>query len=201
MYTLTECLSFSLGPSRRFKRVVETIQAQLLSTHDQPSVQALAGGSPHTHTHTIFISLSSSNSCLFYIFFPRWEEWAADLASAQHPDPAKLPTFGRRWGPGREVWAWWRRDRGQWERASEEGLGQRQDQTPFLQRDTVPALREHSGNRHQQDRTDGERWPREQHRQTPSDYHHHHYHRHIYQTTWPSNHHKPLLQPEMGPTR
>uniref|UniRef100_A0A4W6EJ29 Protein kinase domain-containing protein n=1 Tax=Lates calcarifer TaxID=8187 RepID=A0A4W6EJ29_LATCA len=32
------------GPSRRFKRVVETIQAQLLSTHDQPSVQALADG-------------------------------------------------------------------------------------------------------------------------------------------------------------
>ncbi|XP_025770223.1 serine/threonine-protein kinase BRSK1 [Puma concolor] len=31
-----------VGPSRRFKRVVETIQAQLLSTHDQPSVQALA---------------------------------------------------------------------------------------------------------------------------------------------------------------
>ncbi|XP_063327029.1 serine/threonine-protein kinase BRSK2-like [Pelmatolapia mariae] len=27
------------GPSRRFKRVVETIQTQLLSTHDQPSVQ------------------------------------------------------------------------------------------------------------------------------------------------------------------
>lgn len=36
------CLCSS-GPSRRFKRVVETIQAQLLSTHDQPSVQALAG--------------------------------------------------------------------------------------------------------------------------------------------------------------
>ncbi|KAM8825581.1 serine/threonine-protein kinase BRSK2-like isoform 3-T3 [Synchiropus picturatus] len=37
-------VTFSLitGPSRRFKRVVETIQAQLLSTHDQPSVQALA---------------------------------------------------------------------------------------------------------------------------------------------------------------
>uniref|UniRef100_A0A3P9CT87 Serine/threonine-protein kinase BRSK2 n=1 Tax=Maylandia zebra TaxID=106582 RepID=A0A3P9CT87_9CICH len=30
-----------ISPSRRFKRVVETIQAQLLSTHDQPSVQAL----------------------------------------------------------------------------------------------------------------------------------------------------------------
>uniref|UniRef100_A0A4W3J2Z1 BR serine/threonine kinase 2 n=1 Tax=Callorhinchus milii TaxID=7868 RepID=A0A4W3J2Z1_CALMI len=27
------------GPSRRFKRVVETIQAQLLTTHDQPTVQ------------------------------------------------------------------------------------------------------------------------------------------------------------------
>ncbi|KAK1877407.1 Serine/threonine-protein kinase BRSK2 [Dissostichus eleginoides] len=38
-------VTFSLiaGPSRRFKRVVETIQAQLLSSHDQPSVQALAG--------------------------------------------------------------------------------------------------------------------------------------------------------------
>uniref|UniRef100_A0AAQ4QXQ1 Protein kinase domain-containing protein n=1 Tax=Gasterosteus aculeatus aculeatus TaxID=481459 RepID=A0AAQ4QXQ1_GASAC len=30
------------GPSRRFKRVVETIQAQLLSTHDQPSVQLIS---------------------------------------------------------------------------------------------------------------------------------------------------------------
>ncbi|KAF4095349.1 hypothetical protein G5714_024427 [Onychostoma macrolepis] len=30
------------GPSRRFKRVVETIQAQLLSTHDQPGVQQLS---------------------------------------------------------------------------------------------------------------------------------------------------------------
>uniref|UniRef100_A0A8C7IUF8 Serine/threonine-protein kinase BRSK2-like n=1 Tax=Oncorhynchus kisutch TaxID=8019 RepID=A0A8C7IUF8_ONCKI len=43
------------GPSRRFKRVVETIQAQLLSTHDQPSVQALAGGSPHAHTHCLYL--------------------------------------------------------------------------------------------------------------------------------------------------
>ncbi|CAG13643.1 unnamed protein product, partial [Tetraodon nigroviridis] len=29
-------------PSRRFKRVVETIQSQLLSTHDQPGVQQLS---------------------------------------------------------------------------------------------------------------------------------------------------------------
>lgn len=35
--------SLLTGPSRRFKRVVETIQAQLLSTHDQPSVQQLSG--------------------------------------------------------------------------------------------------------------------------------------------------------------
>ncbi|XP_076853786.1 serine/threonine-protein kinase BRSK2 isoform X5 [Brachyhypopomus gauderio] len=31
------------GPSRRFKRVVETIQAQLLSSHEQPAVQQLSG--------------------------------------------------------------------------------------------------------------------------------------------------------------
>ncbi|XP_062331393.1 serine/threonine-protein kinase BRSK1-like [Osmerus eperlanus] len=38
------------GPSRRFKRVVETIQAQLLSSHDQPMAQALSdekNGRPH----------------------------------------------------------------------------------------------------------------------------------------------------------
>uniref|UniRef100_A0A8C5WBC2 BR serine/threonine kinase 2 n=1 Tax=Microcebus murinus TaxID=30608 RepID=A0A8C5WBC2_MICMU len=34
------------GPSRRFKRVVETIQAQLLSTHDQPAAQHLAEPPP-----------------------------------------------------------------------------------------------------------------------------------------------------------
>lgn len=33
----------SSGPSRRFRRVVETIQAQLLSSHDQPMVQTLCG--------------------------------------------------------------------------------------------------------------------------------------------------------------
>uniref|UniRef100_A0A672S3T8 BR serine/threonine kinase 2 n=1 Tax=Sinocyclocheilus grahami TaxID=75366 RepID=A0A672S3T8_SINGR len=45
------------GPSRRFKRVVETIQAQLLSTHDQPGVQQLSGEyksprpKPHDPSH------------------------------------------------------------------------------------------------------------------------------------------------------
>uniref|UniRef100_A0A3P8YYR7 Protein kinase domain-containing protein n=1 Tax=Esox lucius TaxID=8010 RepID=A0A3P8YYR7_ESOLU len=36
------------GPSRRFKRVVETIQAQLMSSHDQPGLQR---GSAHTLWH------------------------------------------------------------------------------------------------------------------------------------------------------
>uniref|UniRef100_A0A2K5VUR2 Uncharacterized protein n=1 Tax=Macaca fascicularis TaxID=9541 RepID=A0A2K5VUR2_MACFA len=34
------------GPSRRFKRVVETIQAQLLSTHDPPAAQHLSEPPP-----------------------------------------------------------------------------------------------------------------------------------------------------------
>uniref|UniRef100_A0A8C8DDT2 Protein kinase domain-containing protein n=1 Tax=Oncorhynchus tshawytscha TaxID=74940 RepID=A0A8C8DDT2_ONCTS len=73
------------GPSRRFKRVVETIQAQLLSTHDQPSVQALAGGSPHAHT--LFISLSSSNSCLFIFFSP--DEKNGQLTSRPPSTPTR----------------------------------------------------------------------------------------------------------------
>uniref|UniRef100_A0A8C8A1H6 Serine/threonine-protein kinase BRSK2 n=1 Tax=Oryzias sinensis TaxID=183150 RepID=A0A8C8A1H6_9TELE len=44
LYSVT--FTLLTGPSRRFKRVVETIQAQLLSTHDQPSVQALAAPPP-----------------------------------------------------------------------------------------------------------------------------------------------------------
>uniref|UniRef100_A0A6Q2Y943 Protein kinase domain-containing protein n=1 Tax=Esox lucius TaxID=8010 RepID=A0A6Q2Y943_ESOLU len=34
------------GPSRRFKRVVETIQAQLMSSHDQPGVQQISADEP-----------------------------------------------------------------------------------------------------------------------------------------------------------
>ncbi|KAM9493572.1 serine/threonine-protein kinase BRSK2 isoform 9-T9 [Clarias gariepinus] len=46
------------GPSRRFKRVVETIQAQLLSTHDQPAVQQLSG-SPLTSFFDVIKQLFS----------------------------------------------------------------------------------------------------------------------------------------------
>ncbi|CAJ1049925.1 serine/threonine-protein kinase BRSK2 [Xyrichtys novacula] len=37
------------GPSRRFKRVVETIQAQLLSTNDQPGIQPQISGIIHNN--------------------------------------------------------------------------------------------------------------------------------------------------------
>ncbi|XP_049599828.1 serine/threonine-protein kinase BRSK2 isoform X3 [Syngnathus scovelli] len=65
------------GPSRRFKRVVETIQAQLLSTHDQPSVQALAdekNGKPSRQPGTPSRQPSESDRC-------EKERAAADAAS------------------------------------------------------------------------------------------------------------------------
>lgn len=40
------------GPSRRFKRVVETIQAQLMSSHDQPGVQQISDVSQRSDTLT-----------------------------------------------------------------------------------------------------------------------------------------------------
>uniref|UniRef100_A0A7N8XU91 Serine/threonine-protein kinase BRSK2-like n=1 Tax=Mastacembelus armatus TaxID=205130 RepID=A0A7N8XU91_9TELE len=49
-------LGASPGPSRRFRRVVETIQAQLLSSHDQPMVQALSGETAYTHLLTFLFS-------------------------------------------------------------------------------------------------------------------------------------------------
>lgn len=53
------CVCVSLaGPSRRFKRVVETIQTQLLSTHDQPGVQQLSGEWPVTPLTHLFLCLS-----------------------------------------------------------------------------------------------------------------------------------------------
>ncbi len=57
------CVCVSLaGPSRRFKRVVETIQAQLLSTHDQPGVQQLSGEWPITPLTHLFLWLSYTAS-------------------------------------------------------------------------------------------------------------------------------------------
>lgn len=56
------------GPSRRFRRVVETIQAQLLSSHDQPMVQTLCGNTLYFNKPALFYFLSlcgiPSLSCL-----------------------------------------------------------------------------------------------------------------------------------------
>uniref|UniRef100_A0A4W5MSL6 Si:ch211-255p10.4 n=1 Tax=Hucho hucho TaxID=62062 RepID=A0A4W5MSL6_9TELE len=51
------------GPSRRFKRVVETIQAQLHSSHDQPVVvsgESYTFSSTHTPTSSHSVTLSNS---------------------------------------------------------------------------------------------------------------------------------------------
>ncbi len=62
-FSVCVCVCVCLaGPSRRFKRVVETIQAQLLSTHDQPGVQQLSGEWPITPLTHLFLYLSLSLS-------------------------------------------------------------------------------------------------------------------------------------------
>ncbi|XP_063732479.1 serine/threonine-protein kinase BRSK2 isoform X7 [Eleginops maclovinus] len=61
------------GPSRRFKRVVETIQSQLLSTHDQPGVQQLSG-SPLSN------------------FFDVIKQLFSDEKNGQVPFPSGTPT-------------------------------------------------------------------------------------------------------------
>lgn len=74
-----------LGPSRRFKRVVETIQAQLLSTHDQPSVQALSGEyvTPHdTHTSVPFQSL---------VFSPPQMKRTVSFPASPAPHHVRIP--------------------------------------------------------------------------------------------------------------
>ncbi|XP_028441922.1 serine/threonine-protein kinase BRSK2 isoform X1 [Perca flavescens] len=64
------------GPSRRFKRVVETIQSQLLSTHDQPGVQQLSG-SPLSN------------------FFDVIKQLFSDEKNGQVPYPSGTPTKHR----------------------------------------------------------------------------------------------------------
>ncbi|KAM9832184.1 serine/threonine-protein kinase BRSK2-like isoform 2-T2 [Neosynchiropus ocellatus] len=52
------------GPSRRFKRVVETIQAQLLSSNDQPGVQPQISGSPLSNFFDVIKQLFSDDKNL-----------------------------------------------------------------------------------------------------------------------------------------
>ncbi|KAM9317786.1 serine/threonine-protein kinase BRSK2-like isoform 2-T2 [Pholidichthys leucotaenia] len=47
------------GPSRRFKRVVETIQAQLLSSNDQPGIQPQISGNPLSNFFDVIKQLFS----------------------------------------------------------------------------------------------------------------------------------------------
>jgi len=148
------------GPSRRFKRVVETIQAQLLSTHDQPSVQALAG-KKYTHTHTVHVPavhlfVSRLLSLAFLYPWPLRREERPARPPAQHALASELSALRERFGAGAERegasagpwgresgrrgwrWRWRRRERGH---LAEAGLGEGQDQTPLVvQRDAVPSL-------------------------------------------------------------
>ncbi|XP_061593481.1 serine/threonine-protein kinase BRSK2-like isoform X7 [Cololabis saira] len=52
------------GPSRRFKRVVETIQTQLLSTSDQPGIQPQISGSPLSNFFDVIKQLFSDEKNL-----------------------------------------------------------------------------------------------------------------------------------------
>ncbi|KAM7015958.1 serine/threonine-protein kinase BRSK2-like isoform 16-T16 [Tautogolabrus adspersus] len=52
------------GPSRRFKRVVETIQAQLLSSNDQPGIQPQISGSPLSNFFDVIKQLFSDEKNL-----------------------------------------------------------------------------------------------------------------------------------------
>uniref|UniRef100_A0A8B9HI84 BR serine/threonine kinase 2b n=1 Tax=Astyanax mexicanus TaxID=7994 RepID=A0A8B9HI84_ASTMX len=74
------------GPSRRFKRVVETIQAQLLSSHDQPAVQQLSG-EPSLRKHSKGGSPLSS-------FFDVIKQLFSDEKNGQVPHAAGTPKHG-----------------------------------------------------------------------------------------------------------
>ncbi|XP_040918524.1 serine/threonine-protein kinase BRSK2 isoform X4 [Toxotes jaculatrix] len=98
------------GPSRRFKRVVETIQAQLLSTHDQPSVQALL--------------VCVTSSC------PDFTTCHSDEKNGQLSRQPSTPSHqnSRRSESGSD------RDRGERERAADGGSGSGSSSSTVLQR-------------------------------------------------------------------
>ncbi|XP_036390993.1 serine/threonine-protein kinase BRSK2 isoform X4 [Megalops cyprinoides] len=76
------------GPSRRFKRVVETIQAQLLSTHDQPGVQQLSD--PKHCSEPSTVKLSKGGSPLSN-FFDVIKQLFSDEKSSQVLHPPGTP--------------------------------------------------------------------------------------------------------------
>uniref|UniRef100_A0A667X157 BR serine/threonine kinase 2 n=1 Tax=Myripristis murdjan TaxID=586833 RepID=A0A667X157_9TELE len=71
------------GPSRRFKRVVETIQSQLLSTHDQPGVQQLSD---------VQKSILSNCGSPLSNFFDVIKQLFSDEKNGQVPYPSGTPS-------------------------------------------------------------------------------------------------------------
>ncbi|XP_064781415.1 serine/threonine-protein kinase BRSK2 isoform X3 [Oncorhynchus masou masou] len=66
------------GPSRRFKRVVETIQAQLMSSHDQPGVQQISAT-----TNCVLCSQISLSGSPLSNFFDVIKQLFSDEKSSQ----------------------------------------------------------------------------------------------------------------------
>ncbi|KAJ7398161.1 serine/threonine-protein kinase BRSK2 isoform X1 [Pitangus sulphuratus] len=77
------------GPSRRFKRVVETIQAQLLSTHDQPSVQQLSEEGSHEKDN---LALEMNPDLVNYLVHVRSCFDSYDEKNGQVSHPPGTPT-------------------------------------------------------------------------------------------------------------
>uniref|UniRef100_A0A8D0AI67 BR serine/threonine kinase 2 n=1 Tax=Sander lucioperca TaxID=283035 RepID=A0A8D0AI67_SANLU len=80
------------GPSRRFKRVVETIQSQLLSTHDQPGVQQLSGDCSQAPTAG---QMSRCPGSPLSNFFDVIKQLFSDEKNGQVPYPSGTPTKHR----------------------------------------------------------------------------------------------------------
>ncbi|XP_036819297.1 serine/threonine-protein kinase BRSK2 isoform X6 [Oncorhynchus mykiss] len=77
------------GPSRRFKRVVETIQAQLMSSHDQPGVQQISG-SPLSNFFDVIKQLFSDEKS------SQASHYAPGTPGTASPAPAKHAPGSRR---------------------------------------------------------------------------------------------------------
>uniref|UniRef100_A0A8C6W5S4 Serine/threonine-protein kinase BRSK2-like n=1 Tax=Nannospalax galili TaxID=1026970 RepID=A0A8C6W5S4_NANGA len=85
-------------PSRRFKRVVETIQSQLLSTHDQPSAQHLSDTTNCMEVMTGRLSKCGTPSRNFFDIFKQLFSDEKNGRAAQAPStPAKGSADGP-WG-------------------------------------------------------------------------------------------------------
>ncbi|XP_075873703.1 serine/threonine-protein kinase BRSK2 isoform X7 [Nelusetta ayraudi] len=85
------------GPSRRFKRVVETIQAQLLGTNEQPGGQSQISGSPLSNFFDVIKQLFSDDKNTSPSHAPGGA--AATSPPAKHaqtpPNDSKTPPTGK----------------------------------------------------------------------------------------------------------